>query len=60
MTAIIGGVIQAPLTSVLIIFELTRNYGLIIPLLLASVISSIIFKKLSDESIYSPKLFHRL
>ena len=60
MTALIGGVIQAPLTSVLIIFELTKNYGLMIPLLLASGISSIIFKKLSKESIYSPDLFHRL
>lgn len=57
MCGFISGVIHAPLTGVLIIFELTGNYGLIIPLLLVSVISSTVAKRLLPESIYSPRLF---
>ncbi len=60
MAALISGLLHAPLTGVIIIFEITNNYSLIIPLLLASIISTIISDLLNPESIYSPKLFERL
>ncbi|WP_050748612.1 chloride channel protein [Halothermothrix orenii] len=59
MAAFISGIIRAPLTAVLIIFELTGNYSLILPLLLGAVLASNISKHICPESIYSPKLFYR-
>jgi chloride channel protein, CIC family len=37
MGAVFAGVIRAPITSVLIIFEMTGGYGLILPLMLANM-----------------------
>ncbi len=39
MGAVFAGVIRAPITSVLIIFEMTGGYGLILPLMLANMTS---------------------
>ncbi len=59
MAALISGLLHAPLTGVIIIFEITQNYSLIIPLLLASIFSTIISRLLNKESIYSPDIFKR-
>ncbi|HEY7617377.1 MAG TPA: chloride channel protein [Terriglobales bacterium] len=37
MGAVFAGIIRAPMTSVLIIFEMTGSYGLIIPLMIANM-----------------------
>jgi CIC family chloride channel protein len=37
MGAVFAGVIRAPMTSVLIIFEMTGGYGLVLPLMIASM-----------------------
>lgn len=37
MGAVFAGIIRAPMTSVLIIFEMTGNYGLILPLMIANM-----------------------
>jgi CIC family chloride channel protein len=37
MGAVFAGVIRAPITSVLIIFELTGGYGLVLPLMIANM-----------------------
>ena len=60
MAASFAAISQAPFTSALIIFELTGNYNIIVPLLLTSVISTTIYNKFMKESVYSPKLFRRL
>jgi CIC family chloride channel protein len=39
MGAVFAGIIRAPITSVLIIFEMTGSYGLILPLMIASMIA---------------------
>jgi CIC family chloride channel protein len=39
MGAVFAGIIRAPITSVLIIFEMTGSYGLILPLMLANMIA---------------------
>jgi CIC family chloride channel protein len=39
MGAVFAGVIRAPITSVLIIFEMTGSYGLILPLMLANMLA---------------------
>ncbi len=57
MAALISASIRAPLTGVLIIFELSGNYSLIIPLLFTSIIADLISNQLIRDSIYSPNLF---
>ena len=37
MGAVFAGVVRAPMTSVLIIFEMTRGYGLVLPLMIANM-----------------------
>lgn len=60
MAAAFSGLSQAPLTAALIIFELTGDYNIIVPLLSSAVIASTVYNKFISESIYSPDLFKRL
>ncbi|MDP6087544.1 MAG: chloride channel protein, partial [Nitrospinota bacterium] len=39
MGAVFAGVIRTPMTSVLIIFEMTQDYQIILPLMVANLIS---------------------
>lgn len=59
MGGLIAGIIRAPLTSIIIIFELSKQTTAIIPLMLVSTISLILSQKLSRESIYTLKLLKR-
>ena len=59
MSAFFSGAAHAPITAVLIIFELTGDYQIILPLMLATVISTIVSRVISQESIYTLKLTRR-
>jgi len=59
MASFFSGTMHAPMTAIMILFEMTGNYQLILPLMLASVISSIISGLLSKDSIYTLKLTRR-
>jgi CIC family chloride channel protein len=59
MAAVFSGAARAPITSVLILFEMTDDYRIILPLMLATVLSTILAEHLSKESIYSLKLSRR-
>lgn len=59
MSAFFTGAAHAPVTSILILFEMTGNYQIILPLMLATVTSALISKALSPESIYTLKLTRR-
>jgi CIC family chloride channel protein len=59
MAAVFAGAARAPITSVIILFEMTDDYRLILPLMLATVISTIMAEHLSKESIYTLKLSRR-
>ena len=37
MGAVFAGIVRAPMTSILIIFEMTRGYGLVLPLMIANM-----------------------
>jgi len=56
MGAMFCGVIRAPITSVLIIFEMTSNYTLILPLMIANAISYLIASRLEPTPIYEALL----
>jgi CIC family chloride channel protein len=59
MAAVFAGAARAPITSVIILFEMTDDYRLILPLMLATVLSTILAEYLSKESIYTLKLSRR-
>jgi CIC family chloride channel protein len=37
MGAVFAGIVRAPMTSILIIFEMTRGYGLVLPMMIANM-----------------------
>jgi CIC family chloride channel protein len=47
-----AGIIRTPLTSVMMIFELTRNYTIIVPLMISNLIAFYISQRLQPEPIY--------
>jgi len=59
MGALVAGTTHAPITAILIIFELTGDYGIILPLMLACILSTIISTSLKHGSIYTIKLLRR-
>jgi CIC family chloride channel protein len=52
MGAAFAGIIRTPFTSVIMIFELTRDYSIIVPLMIANMISFFISQRLQEEPIY--------
>lgn len=47
-----AGIIRVPLTSVIMIFEVTRDYSIIVPLMISNLISYFISSRLQPEPIY--------
>jgi CBS domain-containing protein len=58
MAAIMAGTSHAPISAILILFEFTGNYDLILPLMVAAIISSVLSRGLRRYSIYTEPL-HR-
>jgi len=56
MGAVAAGAMHAPITSILIIFELTNDYRIILPLMVTCIISVLISSKIRRDSIYTLKL----
>jgi CIC family chloride channel protein len=59
MGGLVAGTTRAPVTAIIIVFELTNDYDIILPLMITVVISTILSSKLSRESIYTLKLVLR-
>jgi CIC family chloride channel protein len=60
MAAVFAAAAHAPITAFLIVFELTSDYGLILPLMLTVVIATVLGQRLlGGESIYTLKLARR-
>lgn len=56
MAAAFSAVARAPLTSILIVFEITGDYGLVLPLMVATAISTILAGRVRPESAYTAPL----
>lgn len=56
MAAVVAGTTHAPMTAFLIIFEMTHDYRIILPLMLACVFGTLVARRLSTNSIYTWKL----
>jgi tetratricopeptide (TPR) repeat protein len=52
MGAAFAGIVRVPLTSVIMIFEMTRDYTIIVPLMISNLISYYISCHLQKEPIY--------
>jgi CIC family chloride channel protein len=59
MAAVFSGAARAPITAVLILFEMTRDYRIILPLMFATGVSTLVSARLSRENIYTFKLKRR-
>ncbi len=59
MGGLVAGTTRAPITAIIIVFELTNDYRIILPLMITCIISMILSSKLSRESIYTLKLLLR-
>jgi CIC family chloride channel protein len=59
MGAVVAATTHAPLTAILIVFELTDRHTIILPLMLSCILSHFIATRLSRESIYTLKLVRR-
>lgn len=56
MAAVLAAATRAPLQAILILFELTGGYQVILPLMLSSIMGVMLVARLMDESIYTIKL----
>jgi chloride channel protein, CIC family len=52
MGAVFAGVVRTPMTSVLMIFEMTQDYAVIVPLMIANLVSLFIASQLQHDPIY--------
>ena len=52
MGAVFAGIVRAPMTSVLMIFEMTQDYAVIVPLMISNLVSLFISSRLQRQPIY--------
>lgn len=53
MGAVVAGTMHAPLTAMLILFEVTNSYQIILPIMICAITATFVAKSLLRESIYS-------
>ncbi|MFH2054525.1 MAG: chloride channel protein [bacterium] len=56
MAAVVAGTTHAPITAILIVFEMTGDYRIILPVMVACVFATLAANKILPESIYTLKL----
>jgi CIC family chloride channel protein len=59
MAAVFAGAARAPFSAILIIFEMTHDYAIMLPLMTAVVISAVLSRAIRRETIYTLKLLRR-
>lgn len=56
MAAVIAGTTFAPLTAILLLFELTREPKVLLPAMLACIVATVVAQRFMRDSIYTAKL----
>lgn len=59
MAAVFAGSARAPITAILIMFEMTREYSIILPLMTTVVIATVASQIMMPQTIYTEKLRRR-
>lgn len=52
MGAVFAGMMQAPLTPIIMVFELTRDFAIILPLMLACILAVVVSRRINDAGLY--------
>lgn len=53
MAAVLAGAVHAPLTAIILLFEMTNDYRIILPLMFAVVVSTLVSQYIQRDSIYT-------
>ncbi len=59
MGGLIAGATDAPITGVLLVFEMTNDYGLVLPLMITVVLAHAVARRFEGDSLYSGWLRRR-
>ncbi len=59
MGAVFAGSAQAPITAIIMLFEMSNDYRIILPLMIACIISAVVTRGLYPANIYTVKLIRR-
>jgi CIC family chloride channel protein len=59
MGAVVAATTHAPISAILILFELTNDYRIILPLMVSCILATLLSSRLKDASIYTLKLLRR-
>ena len=59
MAVVFAAAARAPITAIVILFEMTLDYKIMLPLMLATVVGTVVAAKIEPESIYTLKLVRR-
>jgi len=59
MGAMVAATTRAPISAILIIFEMTNNYTIILPLMIACILATLVAGLMIKPSIYHTKLLRR-
>ncbi len=59
MGATFAAAAHAPMTNILILFEITGNYQIILPIMVSCIVSTLVIKHFSPHSIYTIRLHQR-
>ncbi|MCK5511793.1 MAG: chloride channel protein [Thermodesulfovibrionia bacterium] len=59
MGAVFAGAAHAPISAILILFEMTGDYKIILPLMITCIISTVVVRRFKKDSIYTLKLRRR-
>jgi len=59
MAGVVGAAAHAPLTAILIIFELTNDYAIILPVMITTIVAVVLASRIQKESIYTLKLVRK-
>lgn len=59
MAAVFAAATRAPFASMIFVFELTRDFGIVVPLMLGAVIAALVYDRFMRESLMTVKLARR-
>jgi chloride channel protein, CIC family len=59
MAAVVAASTAAPITGMLLVFEMTNDYEIVLPLMLTTVIANLVARRLEPDSLYSGWLRRR-
>ena len=59
MGAVVSATTHGPLTAILMLFEMTGNYKIILPLMTTCIVANLVARRLFGESIYTLKMVRK-